>query len=88
MPGEGPARVERVDAFAAVRRSPTEFAREMRVAGAILWYAQGMISQDKAASIASMVRVRGMIAKYQAKLFINHDKAQSDILKLLPAFYD
>ena len=46
------------------------------------------LNTDKAASIASMVRVRGMIAKYQAKLFINHDKAQSDILKLLPAFYD
>jgi N-acyl homoserine lactone hydrolase len=29
-----------------------------------------------------------MIATYQAKLFINHDKAQSDTLKLLPAFYD
>ena len=29
-----------------------------------------------------------MIAAYQAKLFINHDKAQSDTLKLLPAFYD
>jgi N-acyl homoserine lactone hydrolase len=46
------------------------------------------LNTDKAASIASMVRVRAMIAKYQAKLFINHDKAQSDILKLLPAFYD
>jgi len=29
-----------------------------------------------------------MVATYQAKLFINHDKAQSDALKLLPAFYD
>ena len=29
-----------------------------------------------------------MIATYQVKLFINHDKAQSDTLKLLPAFYD
>jgi N-acyl homoserine lactone hydrolase len=42
----------------------------------------------KAASIASMDRVRRMMATYQAKLFINHDKAQSDMLKLLPAFYD
>jgi N-acyl homoserine lactone hydrolase len=46
------------------------------------------INTDKAASIASMDRVRRMIATYQAKLFINHDKAQSDMLKLLPAFYD
>ena len=46
------------------------------------------LNTDKAASIASMDRVRRMMATYQAKLFINHDKAQSDILKLLPAFYD
>ena len=46
------------------------------------------LNTDKAASIASMDRVRGMIATYHAKLFINHDKAQSDTLRLLPAFYD
>jgi N-acyl homoserine lactone hydrolase len=46
------------------------------------------LNTDKAASIASMERVRRMIATYHAKLFINHDKAQSDTLKLLPAFYD
>jgi N-acyl homoserine lactone hydrolase len=46
------------------------------------------LNTDKATSIASMDRVRRMIATYQAKLFINHDKAQSDMLKLLPEFYD
>jgi N-acyl homoserine lactone hydrolase len=46
------------------------------------------LNTDKAASIASMDRIRRMIATYRAKLFINHDKAQSDTLKLLPAFYD
>jgi len=46
------------------------------------------LNTDKAASIASMDKVRQMIATYQAKLFINHDKAQADTLKLLPAFYD
>jgi glyoxylase-like metal-dependent hydrolase (beta-lactamase superfamily II) len=46
------------------------------------------LNTDKAASIVSMERVRKMIATYQAKLFINHDKAQSDTLRLLPAFYD
>jgi hypothetical protein len=30
----------------------------------------------------------GLCRTYKAKLFINHDKAQSDTLKLLPAFYD
>jgi glyoxylase-like metal-dependent hydrolase (beta-lactamase superfamily II) len=46
------------------------------------------LNTDKAASIASMDMVKRMIATYRAKLFINHDKAQSDTLKLLPAFYD
>jgi N-acyl homoserine lactone hydrolase len=46
------------------------------------------LNTDKAASIASMDKIRRMIGTYQAKLFINHDKAQSDTLKLLPAFYD
>jgi N-acyl homoserine lactone hydrolase len=46
------------------------------------------LNTDKAASIASMEKVRRMIATYHAKLFINHDKSQADTLKLLPAFYD
>ena len=46
------------------------------------------LNTDKAESIASMEKVRRMIATYKAKLFINHDKAQSDTLKLLPEFYD
>jgi glyoxylase-like metal-dependent hydrolase (beta-lactamase superfamily II) len=46
------------------------------------------LNTDRAASIASMDKVRRMIATYHAKLFINHDKAQEDTLKLLPAFYD
>jgi N-acyl homoserine lactone hydrolase len=46
------------------------------------------LNTDRAASIASMDRVRRMMATYQARLFINHDKEQSDTLKLLPAFYD
>ena len=35
-----------------------------------------------------MEKIRQMIATYKATLFINHDKTQSDKLKLLPAFYD
>jgi glyoxylase-like metal-dependent hydrolase (beta-lactamase superfamily II) len=46
------------------------------------------LNTDKAASIASMEKVRQMIATYNAMLFINHDKTQTDKLKLLPAFYD
>ena len=46
------------------------------------------LNTDKAASIASMERIKRMIATYKAKLFINHYKAETDTLKLLPAFYD
>jgi glyoxylase-like metal-dependent hydrolase (beta-lactamase superfamily II) len=46
------------------------------------------LNTDKTASIASMERIRRMIATYKAKFFINHDKAESDALKLIPAFYD
>jgi N-acyl homoserine lactone hydrolase len=46
------------------------------------------LNTDKAASIASMERIKRMIATYEAKFFINHDKAETDTLKLIPAFYD
>jgi N-acyl homoserine lactone hydrolase len=46
------------------------------------------LNTNKAESIASMEKIRQMIAIYKATLFINHDKKQTDKLKLLPAFYD
>lgn len=46
------------------------------------------LNTNNAESIASMEKVRQLIKTYNAKLFINHDKSQSDKLKLLPAFYD
>lgn len=46
------------------------------------------LNTDKAQSIASMEKVRQLIKAYKAALFINHDKSQTDTLKLLPAFYD
>ena len=46
------------------------------------------LNTNKAESIASMERVRRLIATYKATLFINHDKRQTDTLRLLPAFYD
>jgi N-acyl homoserine lactone hydrolase len=46
------------------------------------------LNTSKAESIASMERVRQLIARYKATLLINHDKKQTDTLKLLPAFYD
>jgi N-acyl homoserine lactone hydrolase len=46
------------------------------------------LNTSKAESIASMDRVRRMITTYKAQFFINHDKGQTDTLKLIPAFYD
>ena len=46
------------------------------------------LNTDQAASIASMERIKQIIATYHAKFFINHDKAETDTLKLIPAFYD
>jgi len=46
------------------------------------------LNTDKTQSIASMARVRQLMTTYKAPLFINHDKRQTDQLKLLPAFYD
>ncbi|MGO9932239.1 MAG: N-acyl homoserine lactonase family protein [Steroidobacteraceae bacterium] len=46
------------------------------------------LNTSKAESIASMKRVRQLMATYKATLFINHDKSQTDKLRLIPAFYD
>jgi len=45
------------DVFSSLRRSPAEFASEMRLAAAIHWYSRGEISQGKAAEIAGVPRV-------------------------------
>jgi len=42
--------------FSALRKSPAEFASEMRLAAAIHWYSQGLVSQGKAAEIAGVSR--------------------------------
>jgi glyoxylase-like metal-dependent hydrolase (beta-lactamase superfamily II) len=46
------------------------------------------LNTNKAESIASMEKIRQMIPMYKATLFINHDKKQTETLKLAPAFYD
>lgn len=43
-------------AFSALRKSPEEFTRDMRVAAAVKWYEMGMVSQEKASEIAGMSR--------------------------------
>jgi predicted HTH domain antitoxin len=43
-------------ALSALRLSPNEFAQELRVAAAQLWYSRGEISQSIAAGIAGTSR--------------------------------
>lgn len=43
-------------AFSALRLSPAEFVREMRIAAAVQWYAQQQLSQEKAAELAGLSR--------------------------------
>lgn len=44
-------------AFAALRRSPDEFTRELCLAAAIHGYTQGRMAQSKAAELAGVSRV-------------------------------
>lgn len=43
---------------------------------------------DKGQTAASMQRIADIMAREKAQLWINHDKAQSDGLKMAPDFYD
>ena len=50
------------EVFSALRRSPEEFGREMRLAAAIHWYSRGVVSQERAASIADLDRTDFLLA--------------------------
>jgi predicted HTH domain antitoxin len=50
------------EVFSALRRSPEEFGREMRLAAAIHWYSRGTVSQERAAAIAGLDRTDFLLA--------------------------
>ena len=50
------------EVFSALRRSPEEFVRELRLAAAIHWYERGEISQEKAAYVAGLDRTDFLLA--------------------------
>jgi len=44
------------EVLSALRRSPDEFADELRFAAAAYWYGRGLLSQERAAQLARMDR--------------------------------
>lgn len=44
------------DVFLALRKSPGEVAHDVRTAAAVEWYAEGLVSQGKAAELAGLSR--------------------------------
>lgn len=56
------------EAFSALRRSPPEFAQQMRLAAAIHWYVHGKVSQEKAALIAGLDRADFLAALAAEKI--------------------
>lgn len=59
------------DVFSALRRSPQDFGREMRLAAAVHWYQRGEVSQGKAAQIAGLNRADFLaaLAREQVDVF-------------------
>ena len=43
---------------------------------------------DKEQTLASMQKISDVLTREKAQLWINHDKAQRDSLKMAPEFYD
>lgn len=56
------------DVFSALRQDPAGFVREMRVAAAVKWYENSVISQSKAAEIAGLSRAEFINALNQFKV--------------------
>jgi glyoxylase-like metal-dependent hydrolase (beta-lactamase superfamily II) len=46
------------------------------------------VNTDKDQTLASMERIADVLAREKAQLWINHDKAQRDTLKMVPEFYE
>ncbi len=61
MPDEAPG---------GVRHSPQEFGRDLRLAAAMYWYANGEVSQERAAQIAGLDRTDFLLALSREKIEI------------------
>jgi predicted HTH domain antitoxin len=50
------------DAGAALRKTPQDFARELRLVAAVKWYELKMLSQERAAQVAGLSRAEFLLA--------------------------
>ena len=68
--------------FSVLRLPPAEFAREMRIAAAVQWYAERRISQEKAAEIAGQSRAQFIDELRQRKvpaIQLNEDELDAEL---------
>jgi len=56
------------EVFSALRRSPEEFGRELRLAAAVHWYSRGEVSQESAAQIAGLNRKEFLLTLAREKV--------------------
>lgn len=54
-----------ISVFSVFKQTPEEFAMSMRIAAAVLWYQQGMVSQETASEIAGLSQEDFIIALKQ-----------------------
>ena len=57
-----------VGVFSALRESPEEFTKDMRIAAAVKWYEMGRVSQEKAAEISGLSREQFMAELFEYKV--------------------
>jgi predicted HTH domain antitoxin len=63
-------------ALAALRLSPAEFAREMRIAACVQWYSQGALSQERAAEVAGLRREEFLEELFRRKVPASQETVQ------------
>jgi predicted HTH domain antitoxin len=66
------------EVYDTLRRSPGEVQKDLRLAAAIRWYSQGLISQERAAMVAGLDRTDFLMALAREKV----DAFQVDLEQL------
>lgn len=72
------------EVFSALRQSPEQFVRELRLAAAIHWYHQGRVSSSKAAAVAGMSRLEFLDELARQKLdvlVVDLDDLKREVLR-------